>query len=394
MLLNRLQSERDRHRHELADVQASLDERLGEKQSELELLLVKLDEMQQEQQQTGGNSSSKKQSHDGWSISDDDIQISTSEEENNKKVDTDERSEQQQQQLELVRAERDELAAKCGEHEKRVDELELELRQAEQAMHQEKLIQMQEQKLERQEMARLKLDNQELKIKLDEKTSEIKLLGEQINELNDNVNSLKRADAGLFAELQAKTERFVSELDAANREIVVLRERAADANANSMSEEKRGEGETGEEGGSVPDELAALKQQYNQVYGYLEQKNAESLGYYDEIQRLNGCLGDMQRELAAAKTLNESLHEQYENLAKECQLEQKMVEDLRDDLFELNRTLASTDASGAPPPPQQQQQQQQQQAASPSPVKVQDGDAQTDELFQTHVSCTSFFNFN
>jgi hypothetical protein len=89
------------------------------------------------------------------------------------------------------------------------------------------------------------------------------------------------------------------------------------------------------------EELNQLKQQYNQVYSYLEQKNAESLSYYNEIQRLNGVLSELNQELLNAKSYNENLIEQYDNLVKECQLEQKIVEDLNQQINELNKTFMS-----------------------------------------------------
>ena len=109
-------------------------------------------------------------------------------------------------------------------YEKVVDALKLELKQAEQSMHQDKMMQMQEQKQERQEMAKLRSENTELKIKLDEKLSETKFLGDQINELNMNLNSLKSADLSLFAELQQKTQQFLGELDSCNQQIAQLKD--------------------------------------------------------------------------------------------------------------------------------------------------------------------------
>jgi len=90
------------------------------------------------------------------------------------------------------------------------------------------------------------------------------------------------------------------------------------------------------------EELALVKQEYNQIYSYLEQKNEESLRYYNEIQRLNVIVSNLNQELVNVRTLNENLSEQYENLVKEFQLEQKMVDDLNVHTFELNKTLQST----------------------------------------------------
>jgi chromosome segregation ATPase len=88
--------------------------------------------------------------------------------------------------------------------------------------------------------------------------------------------------------------------------------------------------------------LALVKEKYNQIYSYLEQKNEESLSYYNEIQRLNVVVSNLNQELLNVRTLNENLNEQYENLVKEFQLEQKMVDDLNVHTFELNKTLQST----------------------------------------------------
>jgi chromosome segregation ATPase len=74
----------------------------------------------------------------------------------------------------------------------------------------------------------------------------------------------------------------------------------------------------------------------------LEQKNQESLNYYNEIQRLNQLVSELTNELQNAKNINENLNEQYDNLVKEFQLEQKMVDDLNQQTYELNNTLMST----------------------------------------------------
>jgi chromosome segregation ATPase len=107
--------------------------------------------------------------------------------------------------------------------DKMIDNLTLELKQCQQSVQQEKMMQMQEQKQERQEMAKLKMENTELKIKLDEKISEIKLLGDQISDLNANINGLKSNDENLFGELKQKTEEFVKQLDMAEEQIGVLK---------------------------------------------------------------------------------------------------------------------------------------------------------------------------
>lgn len=269
------------------------------------------------------------------------------------------------------------------EKEKLLDSLRLELKQQQQSIQQDKLMQMQEQKQERQEIAKLKSENTELKIKLDEKLSEITLLGAQINELNDSLNKLKSNDSALFNELKLKTEQFLVELNTANQEIASLKSEkdtlieqrkqfefvldektketsqlksevqkniqhlAAQSQAmkklqedlkNSEHEKIEQECQT-EQMESHSDELSLLKHQYNQIYAYLEQKNQESLSYYNEIQRLNLVISELNRELLNSKSLNENLNEQYEALLKGFQLEQKIVEDLNQQTFELNSTL-------------------------------------------------------
>jgi len=80
---------------------------------------------------------------------------------------------------------------------------------------------------------------------------------------------------------------------------------------------------------------------YKNIY-----KNQESLSYYNEIQRLNQIVSDLNKELQDAKTENDNLTEQYEYLVKEFNIEQKMVDelnmhivDLNQQTFELNNTL-------------------------------------------------------
>ncbi len=95
------------------------------------------------------------------------------------------------------------------------------------------------------------------------------------------------------------------------------------------------------------DELVFFKNQYNQIYGYLEQKNVESLSYYNEIQRLNSVLCELNGELQAAKSQNQSLSEQYELLVKDFQLQQTMLDELNQQTSELNLTLSDTKNSVA-----------------------------------------------
>lgn len=66
------------------------------------------------------------------------------------------------------------------------------------------------------------------------------------------------------------------------------------------------------------------------------------MGYYNEIQRLNTIISDQNSQLLNLKSANENLNEQYDNILKDFQLEQKMVEDLNQQTFELNRTLQNT----------------------------------------------------
>lgn len=268
--------------------------------------------------------------------------------------------------------------------EKQLDSLKLEIKNQQQDFQHERLMQLQEEKQERQEIAKLNADNVELRAKLDEKLSEINLLGEQINELNTNINAIKSNDSALFNELQQKTEQFLSQIDTANQEIASLRsenealaeqrkqfefvldektreisrlrldleQHVQHIGAQSKALEKlqsdlKQTGKETTENAAQPeqndqdDELSMLKVQYNQMYAYLEQKNHESLSYYNEIQRLNLIISELNRELFNSKALNENLNEQYDNLLKGFQLEQKMVDDLNQQTSELTTTLLS-----------------------------------------------------
>ena len=265
--------------------------------------------------------------------------------------------------------------AKLQEQEKQIDSLTLELKQQQQALHQEKLLQMQEEKQDGKEIARLNAENQDLKLKLDEKQEEIKQLGQQMKDLNMSIENLKSNDSSFLAELQQKTEQFLFQLNAANSEIAtlkaqnseyaeqqkqfefVLEEKTREASqlkieaqqniqhlsAQSKAMEKLHQDlKELEKKETKSDELNLLKQQYDQVYTYLEQKNQESLNYYNEIQRLNQVVSELTDDLQNAKSINENLNEQYDNLVKEFQLEQKMVDDLNQQTSELNNTLMST----------------------------------------------------
>jgi chromosome segregation ATPase len=295
---------------------------------------------------------------------------------------------------ETIKNERAKHDLDAEDKEKRIDSLNLDLKQLQQSIQQEKMLQLQENKKEKHEISHLKTENAELKVKLDEKLGEIKLLGDQINELNHNINSLKSTDSSLFAELQNKTEQFVTQIDDANKEIALLKSdkeklneqrkqleflceekvrensqlkndiqthiqhisaqskaieklqadlKELESSSSSSSSTKVKSDE--EEENNKPDqseELNLMREQYNQVYTYLEQKNQESLSYYNEIQRLNQVVSDLNRELLNTKTVNENLNEQYDHLVKEFQLEQKMVDDINQQTFELNKTLIST----------------------------------------------------
>jgi hypothetical protein len=82
----------------------------------------------------------------------------------------------------------------------------------------------------------------------------------------------------------------------------------------------------------------------------MEQKNTESLSYYNEIQRLNTIVSELTKELLDAKQLNENLREQCDTLLKELELQQRMVDELQQQTYELNKTFEQA---------MQQQQQQQ-----------------------------------
>ena len=154
----------------------------------------------------------------------------------------------------------------------------------------------------------------------------INLKGDQINELNSNLNTLKSNDSSLFGELQAKTEQFVAQLANANSEIAqlkierdelisqrkqfefVLEEKtresaqlksevqmhvqhlAAQSQAleklqedlKLAGEEKQQRERTVSEQQSATDqaaELETLKAQYNELYVYVEKKNEVCMIY-------------------------------------------------------------------------------------------------------------------
>ncbi len=200
------------------------------------------------------------------------------------------------------------------------DRLQLELKQQQQIAQQEKILQYHQ---ENTQLEHFKTENKDLKLKLDEKIKEVNLLGEQISELNQNINDLKSNDSSLFNELKQSTERFVQQLDDANHELADLRAQ------NEALKQNNAHGA----------ELESLREQYNQVYSYLEQKNLESLNYYNEIQRLNVIVSELNKELQNSKTINENLTEQCDTLLRELDLQQKMVEELNQQTSELNKTI-------------------------------------------------------
>lgn len=141
------------------------------------------------------------------------------------------------------------------------------------------------------------------------------LKGDQINELNLNLNTLKSNDSDLFVELKTKTEQFVMQLDKANSEIAelkeererarehqkqfefVLEEKTREASslkadvqmhvqhiaAQSQAIEKLQEDlkqqqqeqqqQPNEQLQQTSEELNGLKARYNELYSYLEKKN-------------------------------------------------------------------------------------------------------------------------
>ncbi len=230
------------------------------------------------------------------------------------------------------------LVDELAEKQHAYDRLQLELKEAHEESKREKLMQLQDRKQMEAESEKLRKENIELKSKLDEKVSEVSALGQQINELNMSINAFRENDASLFAELEKKTEEFVAKLNdlkEENSKLIAektsLVERLnsnenADASANSINN-------------SQAEELALLKQQYNQIYSFLEQKNQESLSYYNEIQRLNAVVFELTKELTSAKELNENLKEQCDTLLKEVELQQKMVDELNQQTYELNKTF-------------------------------------------------------
>lgn len=289
--------------------------------------------------------------------------------------------------VESARNQSQEKQAKLDNYVKEVDSLNLELKQLQESVNQEKLIQITEQKAIMQQLESLNIDNNDLKSKMYEKDSELVFSKNQINELESNFILLKKDNSDISNELQQKTEEFQHQLNILNSEILQLK-----CESDSLKEQKRqfefvldektceisklkneikthlqhieaqskaiekqqdeltaliSKSESNIDENKKLEELTFFKTQYNEIYGYLEQKNVESLNYYNEIQRLNVILSELNRELQLAKTQNETSNEQYENLVKEFQLQQKMVEELNQQTSELNTTLSDTKRSVA-----------------------------------------------
>ncbi|CAF0712604.1 unnamed protein product [Brachionus calyciflorus] len=354
--LEAILSENQTEIENLRDKIQNLENELNNKNSQMESFDLKIEELTQQNDVL----SSLNETQESQLIS-----KQTEIEELNKKFQNLDMSETigQHEEMELLKSQID-------EKQKEIEALQLDLKQQQQNLHQEKILQLQEQKQDRQEIAKLKSENTELKIKLDEKLSEINLLGQQINDLNTSINQLKSNDSNLFNELKAKTEQFLAQIDSANQEIFQLRgekekfefcleEKSREISQLKLDLEKNVQHisaqskaieklqsdlkqESSEK--NEHEELLLLKNQYNQIYSYLEQKNQESLSYYNEIQRLNLVVSELNTELFNAKKLNENLSEQYDNLLKGFQYEQKMVEDLTEQTSELNTHLLNIKA--------------------------------------------------
>jgi chromosome segregation ATPase len=181
-----------------------------------------------------------------------------------------------------------------------------------------------------------------------------------VNALNASVNTLKSNDSLFANELQAKTEQFISQLEelkAQNDSLTeskkqfefVLEEKSRES-AQLKTQVESGVQMISGQSKAIEklhndlrslekdlEEFTALKQQYEQIYVYLEEKNKESLSYYDEIQRLNSVISDLNVELLSLKQLNEK----YEMLMSDFQTNQGIVDDLDELRFELNNTIAN-----------------------------------------------------
>ena len=250
--------------------------------------------------------------------------------------------------------------------EEQIDSLKLEVKQLQQIINQEKMIQIQEHKQKTLQLDDLKAETGSLKSSLNDKLNKIKLLKDEITDLNMNIACLKSNDLSLTNQLKISNQK-ISQLDTEKEQLIeqkkqfefMLEEKNRESSqlkndvqkhlqhigAQSKALEKLqaelklmlAKHENDEE----TEEVAFLKQQYNQIYSCLEHKNQESLSYYNEIQRLNLVVSDLNKEILNAKNFNENLTEQYENLVKEFQVEQKIVEELNLHIVDLSEQTSS-----------------------------------------------------
>jgi hypothetical protein len=295
---------------------------------------------------------------------------------------------QERRQLADIAAEKDEISmrlamktAQVNAMEERVGEL---LARVDQLVASEAELLVRAEGAEAQvEQQRLAVHTQEdqkrqLEFVLDDKVRQISQLKASVNEHLAHIEAQSKTVSGLEAELQAEREskaRKVEDTDDQTQTANTGTETDKVHTASTASETEivnKVQTATETETEEAPlteqklEELAFFKTQYNQIYGYLEQKNVESLGYYNEIQRLNLVLSDQSRQLQEAQSQNEELNAQYETLCKDFQLHQQMVEELNEQTTALNETLSDTKHSVAArvleeSGRQQQQQQQQQQ---------------------------------
>lgn len=195
-----------------------------------------------------------------------------------------------------------------------------------------------------------KADQQsQMEFVLDEKATQISQLKVSVNGHLAHIEAQAKTVAGLQAELEEAraqlTGQRTAEVVQTQTEVETQKtdgSGGAGSGSGSGSCEGEGEGEGEEDTAKKLEELAFFKTQYNQIYGYLEQKNVESLGYYNEIQRLNLVLSDQSRQLQEAQSQNEELSGQYDTLCKDFQLQQRMVEELNEQTTALNTTLSET----------------------------------------------------
>ncbi len=250
--------------------------------------------------------------------------------------------------------------------EEQIDSLKLEVKQLQQIINQEKMIQIQEHKQKTLQLDDLKAETGSLKSSLNDKLNKIKLLKDEITDLNMNIACLKSNDLSLTNQLKISNQK-ISQLDTEKEQLIeqkkqfefMLEEKNRESSqlkndvqkhlqhigAQSKALEKLqaelklmlAKHENDEE----TEEVAFLKQQYNQIYSCLEHKNQESLSYYNEIQRLNLVVSDLNKEILNAKNFNENLTEQYENLVKEFQVEQKIVDELNLHIVDLSEQTSS-----------------------------------------------------